>query len=85
MKDYCTRFWCHDIYTGGSKPDLRLSQFTMQTELAPILWNGCEYNVLLMSEAGSGFLNIGFLADWRLSVLHEARSVMTSTAMDKSI
>ena len=64
-KDYCTRFWCHDIYTGGSKHDLRLAQFfqyTMQTELAPISWNGYEHNVLLMNEAGSGFLNIGFLA-----------------------
>ena len=25
--DYCTRFWCHDVYTGTSKPNQTLDTF----------------------------------------------------------
>ena len=63
--DYCTRFWCHDIYTGSSRHDQRLNELlklTLAKELSPISWNGYEHNVLLMNEAGRGFLSIGFLA-----------------------
>ena len=31
-KDYCTRFWCHDLYTGNSKPNTVLDDL-FQTEL----------------------------------------------------
>ncbi|MCH2115664.1 MAG: CRTAC1 family protein [Pirellulales bacterium] len=64
-QDYCTRFWCHDIYTGSSKHDKQLSQLlklTLAKELSPISWNGYEHNVLLLNEGGDAFISIGFLA-----------------------
>ena len=33
-RDYCTRFWCHDIYTNKSLPDFGLDQLFLK-ELAP--------------------------------------------------
>lgn len=63
-KDYCTRFWTHDIYTGSSQHDPELVNFFQQvftTEFLPISWNGFEHNCLLMNESGNGFLKIGFL------------------------
>lgn len=66
-KDYCTQFWCHDIYTGTSDNDQNLSQFfDINKKLSfgeqGISWNGFEHNKLLMNQDGDGFLGIGFLA-----------------------
>ena len=60
-KDYCTRYWCHDIYAGGSQPDKTLSEF-FSTKLYPALghevsWNGYEHNVLFLNRNGGEFLN----------------------------
>jgi hypothetical protein len=64
-KDYCTRYWCHDIYAGGSQPDKTLSEF-FSTKLYPALghevsWNGYEHNVLFLNRKGGEFLNAAFL------------------------
>jgi hypothetical protein len=64
-KDYCTKFWCHDLYTGSSKPNVVLSQF-FQKELGAKLgrefsWNGFEHNTLFLNQAGTGFHNAAFL------------------------
>ena len=65
-KDYCTRFWCHDLYyKPGERPDAAVSQ--LFGKLAPLFngemisWNGYEHNALLMNRAGKGFVNVGFL------------------------
>jgi hypothetical protein len=64
-QDYCTRFWCHDIYTGDSKPDpavaLLLSESLEPVNRGDMSWNGFEHNVLLMNQGGRDFASIGFL------------------------
>ena len=63
-KDYCTRFWCHDIYTAESVDNVGIEDFfatTMAEELIPISWNGFEHNVLLCNQQGKGYLSMGFL------------------------
>ena len=64
-KDYCTKFWCHDLYTGTSKPNVVLSQF-YKKELGAKLgsefsWNGFEHNTLFLNQGGKGFQNVAFL------------------------
>jgi len=66
-KDYCTQFWCHDIYTGTSDNDQNLNQFfnvnkTLNFGKQGMSWNGFEHNKLLMNQSGKGFLGIEFLA-----------------------
>lgn len=67
-KDYCTRFWCHDIYyKEGQRPDAAIQE--LFGNMAPLFsgnaisWNGYEHNALLMNLDGKGFVNIGFLMD----------------------
>ena len=64
-KDYCSRFWCHDLYTGGSKADAVIDTL-FKTELGTALgrefsWNGFEHNKLLLNHHGSGFFDAAFL------------------------
>jgi hypothetical protein len=65
-KDYCTRFWCHDVYyKRGERPDAAIQE--LFTDMAPLFsgnhisWNGYEHNALLMNEGGKGFVNVGYL------------------------
>ncbi len=65
-KDYCTRFWCHDVYyKRGERPDAAIKD--LFGKMAPLFsgnaisWNGYEHNALLMNLGGNGFANIGFL------------------------
>jgi hypothetical protein len=64
-KDYCTHFWCHDIYVGNRQDDPAVKQ--LFTSVAPQLdgsdwsWNGYEHDALFMNRGGTGFLDIGFL------------------------
>lgn len=64
-RDYCTRYWCHDVYTGTSKANeglLELFRHTLRDlKLGEISWNGFEHNVLLMNLGGADFVNVGFL------------------------
>jgi len=65
-KDYCTRFWCHDIYNSTSAPD-RAQLQVYQIENLGLLnnemsWNGFEHNKLFMNLGTSGFADVGFLA-----------------------
>ena len=64
-KDYCTKFWCHDLYTGTSRPNPVLNEF-YQKELGMKLgreysWNGFEHNALFLNKPGLGFENLAFL------------------------
>jgi hypothetical protein len=67
-RDYCTRFWCHDLYyPAGGRPDAAIKEFFQG--LAPLFsgnaisWNGYEHNALLMNLNGQDFVNVGFLMD----------------------
>ena len=63
-RDYCTRFWCHDVYTGSSKPDPELQAMYsgilggLGTDFS---WNGFEHNNLFLNRQGEGFHNLAFL------------------------
>jgi enediyne biosynthesis protein E4 len=64
-KDYCTKFWCHDLYTGSSRPSPALNEF-YKRELGTKLgrefsWNGFEHKVLFLNHPGTGFENMAFL------------------------
>lgn len=65
-QDYCTRFWCHDLYyKPGERPDNAVRE--LFGKLAPLFsgemisWNGYEHNALLMNRDGKGFVNVGYL------------------------
>ncbi len=62
--DYCTRFWCHDVYTGTSKPNETLETF-FSGKLSGLgsnySWNGFEHNHLFLSDNNTGFNNVAFL------------------------
>lgn len=81
-KDYCTRYWCHDVYTGSSykNPDLN-KLFGIEvgpTHKMDTSWNGYEKNALLMNEVRDGkrrFHNIGWLMG--VSFEYDSRAVVT--------
>ena len=62
--DYCTRFWCHDVYTGTSKPNETLETF-FSGKLSGLgsnySWNGFEHNHLFLSDNNTGYNNVAFL------------------------
>ena len=70
-KDYCSTFWCHDLYTGSSVANPVISEllYSSQKSIADssMSWNGFEKNALLMNLGGKGFTNIGFLMNVALS------------------
>ena len=70
-KDYCSTFWCHDLYTGSSVDSPVISEllYSSQQSIADssMSWNGFEKNALLMNREGKGFTNIGFLMNVALS------------------
>lgn len=63
-QDYCTKFWCHDIYTGSSRFDgvvselLTFSQSPIRN--GEVSWNGFEHNALLMNRGEMNFDKVGF-------------------------
>ena len=81
-KDYCTTFWRHDIYNDpgeGSEEDAARAVLYKKSlfvvDQGHESWNGYEHNVLLMNEAGRGFLTIGFLMGAGLE--QDSRSVVS--------
>ena len=64
-RDYCTRYWCHDIYTGTSQTDKEVGKLFVNS-LDDLLkgemsWNGFEHNELLVNDGGQDFLSAAFL------------------------
>jgi hypothetical protein len=75
--DYCTRFWCHDIYVNSSAPQLALSELFRRDQAVvgrDISWNGYEHDCLLLNLAGSGFVNVAFL--YGLALEPDSRQVI---------
>ncbi|MCH7910062.1 MAG: VCBS repeat-containing protein, partial [Candidatus Hydrogenedentes bacterium] len=64
-KDYCTRFWCHDIYTGDSQSSPVLAVLFKETYDSFITnnlsWDGYQKNHLFMNQSGKDFINVAFL------------------------
>ncbi|MEM7392155.1 MAG: CRTAC1 family protein, partial [Verrucomicrobiota bacterium] len=79
-QDYCTRFWCHDIYTDSTYSSDEL-QKVFGEELAPLFnreisWNGYEHNVLYHNRGKGGFRNTAFLFGAALEF--DARGVISA-------
>ena len=75
--DYCTRFWCHDVYTGTSRPNETLDTFfsgTLQGLGSNYSWNGFEHNHLFLNRNNKGFSNVAFLLGTAFEF--DARSVV---------
>ncbi|MBA2482071.1 MAG: CRTAC1 family protein [Planctomycetes bacterium] len=64
-RDYCSTYWCHDVYSGSSRPDPTLDLGFARAMRAKaeggVSWNGFEHNVLFMNERAAGFVNVSFL------------------------
>jgi hypothetical protein len=64
-KDYCTRYWCHDIYTGTSNANREIWKLFDESlgglHRGEISWNGFENDVLWMNESGKSFVDVAFL------------------------
>ena len=78
-KDYCTQYWCHDIYTGNSKTNLVLIDLFKVTRQSPEVsnysWDGYQKNHLYMNQSGKDFVNVAFLMNVALG--DDARSVIS--------
>lgn len=75
-KDYCSRFWCHDVYTNASQEDFARAGFFLDTMFASVnvmSWDGYQKNHLFMNQAGKDFTNVGFLLD--VAFVEDSRSV----------
>ncbi len=82
-RDYCTRFWCHDVYTGNSSPNPVLHEFYSAIlgeggwQIGNnVSWNGYEHNHLFLNDGGRGFRNVAFLTGSALEF--DARSVVAT-------
>lgn len=77
-KDYCTRFWCHDIYSGGVEQDKALWQVYVKEaktySSGEGSWNGFEHNRLFMNLEGQNFTDVSFLMGTALE--EDCRSVI---------
>jgi len=65
-KDYCTQYWCHDIYTGDSQPNQTTLSLFMKTFVGAmgssnLSWDGHQKNHLFMNQSGEDFVNVAFL------------------------
>jgi hypothetical protein len=75
-KDYCTRFWCHDLYESSSQTSVLKDLFFIDT--APsvantLSWDGYQKNHLFMNQSGEDFINVAFLVD--VAYVQDSRSV----------
>lgn len=75
-KDYCTRYWTHDIYaqhksTNAVFRQLYMKEWERNSEMS---WNGYEKNVLFANDGGTNFINIGFLLD--MGFAYDSRCVV---------
>jgi len=64
-RDYCTKFWTHDIYTDPSLP-VPTKKFVFGEALQQaygqgiVSWNGYEKNKLFLNRGGTNYLSAGF-------------------------
>jgi hypothetical protein len=78
-QDYCTRYWCHDVYTGTSLENSGVKSL-LYDSLVPlnsgdISWNGYEKNTLLLNDGGKDFVNVAYLLG--VSFEYDSRAVIS--------
>jgi enediyne biosynthesis protein E4 len=77
-RDYCTRFWTHDIYLDSSAPkEVRATMFDEIDRnwiAAGASWNGFEKNVLFLNRNGKRFISAGF--PMGVAFEYDSRSVL---------
>lgn len=80
-KDYCTSFWCHDIYLpsdesqkGNSVQNFLNSK--LQKTITDISWDGFQPNRLLVNGGGKGFVDVGHLM--RVGQEYDSRSAVSA-------
>lgn len=79
-KDYCTQFWCHDIYTGDSNPDISVFNLFKNTMLDSMRvkrysWDGFQKNHLFMNQSGKGFENVAYL--FNTALIDDSRNAVS--------
>ncbi|MCA9186680.1 MAG: CRTAC1 family protein [Pirellulaceae bacterium] len=74
--DYCTRFWCHDIYADPSSQQGLEELFQLNGSYIgnKISWNGYEKNRLFLNRGEEGFTNASFLMG--VAIEADSRSVL---------
>jgi hypothetical protein len=64
-EDYCSTFWSHDLYDGGSESNAALgnlfSEESAGLRSGEESWDGYQKNHLLMNVAGERFVDVAFL------------------------
>jgi len=65
VRDYCTTFWCHDVYSPSTDTDPALGLLFAE-DLNPlssgkISWNGYEHNHFFVNDRSEGFTNVAWL------------------------
>ena len=77
--DYCTRFWCHDVYTGTSDSNETLDTF-FSGKLSGLgsnySWNGFEHNHLFLNNQNTSYQNVAYL--FGTAFEFDARAVIVS-------
>lgn len=64
-RDYCPRFWCHDVYISGSETNRDFGRYfrgVMATFGREISWDGYQHDRLFVNRGGADFANVGYLA-----------------------
>ena len=75
-KDYCTRFWTHDVYVKQVQANPVIDAvWEKEWRDSKMSWNGYEKNVLFLNEGGTNYLNVGFLMD--MGFVYDSRSVVS--------
>jgi len=75
-KDYCTRFWTHDVYVSKAMPQSSLIK-ALEVELnewADTSWNGYEKNHLFIDAGDNDYFNAAFPLD--VAFEYDSRSVI---------
>ena len=78
-KDYCTQYWCHDIYTGTSNPSQSVVGL-FKTTLTDLntrnkSWDGFQKNHLYMNLSNQDFINVAYLMN--TAMIEDSRNVMS--------
>jgi hypothetical protein len=78
-KDYCTQYWCHDIYTGTSTPSKSVFGMFEQTLVGlntkENSWDGFQKNHLFMNLSNQDFINVAYLMN--TAMVEDSRNVIS--------
>jgi hypothetical protein len=73
-KDYCSRYWCHDVYQGASYDNMAFFNVTRPAAMEGLSWDGYQKNHLFMNLDGKGFVNVAYLMG--TASVRDSRSVV---------